>query len=50
VRGEDFSKGVPLVGNWSDVLPTGWEQDVLPVMVLTRFLNLPCPKSWPSRC
>jgi hypothetical protein len=48
VRGRDFSEGVPLVGNWSEVLPTGREQAVLPVRVLTGVLNPPCPESWPA--
>jgi hypothetical protein len=28
-------QGGPLVGNWSEELPTSREHDVLPVMVLT---------------
>jgi hypothetical protein len=35
VRGGDWSEGVPLVGNWSEMLPIGRERDVLPVRVLT---------------
>jgi hypothetical protein len=42
--------GVPLVRNWSEVLPTGREQDVLPMRVLTGVLDPPRPESWPSRC
>jgi hypothetical protein len=45
VRGGDFSEGVPLVGNWSEVLPTGREHDVLPVRVLTGVLGPPRPES-----
>jgi hypothetical protein len=47
VRGGDLSceaetaRGVPLLGNWSEILPTGREQDVLPVMVLTGVLSPP---------
>jgi hypothetical protein len=43
VRGGDF----PLVGNWSEMQPTGRRLDVLPVRVLTRVLSPPCPKSLP---
>jgi hypothetical protein len=50
VRGGDSSEGVPLVGNWSEMLPTGREHDVLPVRVLTGVLNPPRPESWPSHC
>jgi hypothetical protein len=50
VRGEDCSEGVPLVGNWSETLPTGREQDVLPVMVLTEVLSPTRLESWPSCC
>jgi hypothetical protein len=50
VRGRDLSKGVPLVGNWSEMLPIGREHDVLPESVLTGVLSLPRPESWPSRC
>jgi hypothetical protein len=45
VQGGDYSEEVPLVGNWSEMLPTGREQDVLPVMVLTGVLNPPHPDS-----
>jgi hypothetical protein len=41
VRGGDCSEEVPLVGNWSEMLPTGREQNVLPVMVLTGVLSPP---------
>jgi hypothetical protein len=34
-------RGVPLVGNWSEMLPTGRSRDVLPVWVLTGVLSLP---------
>jgi hypothetical protein len=34
VRGGNCSEGVPLVVSWPEILPTGREQDVLPVMVL----------------
>jgi hypothetical protein len=47
VRGGDSSEGVPLVGNSSEMLPTGREHDVLPVRVLTRVLNPPRLESWP---
>jgi hypothetical protein len=63
VRGGDFSceaetfVGIPLVGNWLEMQPTGRRLDVLPVWVLTRVLSLPRPeswpwhwRSWPSRC
>jgi hypothetical protein len=50
VRGGDLSEGVPLVGNWSEKLPTDREHDVLPVMVLTGVLSPPRLESWPSRC
>jgi hypothetical protein len=40
-------KGIPLVGNWSEMLPTGRNRDVLPVCVLTRVLSLPRLESWP---
>jgi hypothetical protein len=53
VRGEDF----PLVGNWSEMQPTGQGLDVLPVWVLTRVPSPPFPeslpwhcRSWPSHC
>jgi hypothetical protein len=38
--------GVPLVGNWSEMLPTGRRLDVLPVWVLTRALSPPHLESW----
>jgi hypothetical protein len=31
--------GVPLVGNWSEMQPTGRRLDVLPVRVLTRVVG-----------
>jgi hypothetical protein len=34
-------RGVPLVENWSEKLPTSRELDVLPVTVLTRVLGPP---------
>jgi hypothetical protein len=43
-------EGVPLVGNWSEMLPTGREHDVLAVRVLTGILSPPCLESWPSHC
>jgi hypothetical protein len=43
VRGEAF----PLVGNWSEMQPTGQRLDVLPVWVLTRVPSPPCPESLP---
>jgi hypothetical protein len=43
-------EGVPLVGNWSEKLPTSREQDILPVMVLTGVLSPPHLESWLSRC
>jgi hypothetical protein len=52
-RGGDLSceaetcRGIPLVGNWSEMLPTGRNRDVLPVWVLTRVLSLPRLESWP---
>jgi hypothetical protein len=39
--------GFPLVGNWSEMQPAGGRLDVLPVWVLTRVLNPPCPESLP---
>jgi hypothetical protein len=39
--------GIPLVGNWSEMQPTGQELDVLPVWVLTRVLSPPCPEYLP---
>jgi hypothetical protein len=50
VRGGNYSEGVPLVGNWLEVLPTGQEQEVLPVMVLTGVLSPLHLESWPSHC
>jgi hypothetical protein len=54
VRCRDFSceaetsrGGIPLVGNWSEVLPTGRRPDVLPVWVLTGVLSPPRLESWP---
>jgi hypothetical protein len=60
VRGGDFSceaetsrarqrlvVGTALVGNWSEIQPTGRRPDVLPVWVLTKVLSCPCPESWP---
>jgi hypothetical protein len=38
VRGGNCSEGVPLVENWSEMLPTSREHEVLPVMVLTGVL------------
>jgi hypothetical protein len=47
VRGRELSceveirrRGVPLVGNWSEKLPTSREQFVLPVMVLIEVLSV----------
>jgi hypothetical protein len=50
VRGGDRSEGVPLVVNWSEMLPTSRKQDVLPVRVLTGVLGPPRLESWSSRC
>jgi hypothetical protein len=50
VRGGDRLEEVPLVGNWSKMLPTGQEQDILPVIVLTGVLSPPHLESWPLRC
>jgi hypothetical protein len=47
VRGGDLSEGVPLAGNWSEMLPTSQEHDVLLVKVLTGVLSLPRLESWP---
>jgi hypothetical protein len=47
VRGGDLSEGIPLVGNWSEMLPTSRKHDVLPVWVLTGVLGLPRLESWP---
>jgi hypothetical protein len=49
VRGGDCSEEVSPVENWSEMLPTSRERDVLPVMVLTGVLS-PRPESWPSHC
>jgi hypothetical protein len=46
VRGGDLS-GIPLMGNWSEMLPTGRRPDVLPVWVLTGVLSPPRLESWP---
>jgi hypothetical protein len=50
MRAGDSSEGVPLMGNWSEKLPTSREHDVLPVMVLTGVLSPPHLKPWPSHC
>jgi hypothetical protein len=39
--------GVPLMGNGSEMQPTGQRLDVLPVWVLTRVFSPPCPESLP---
>jgi hypothetical protein len=39
--------GIPLVGNWSEMLPTSRNRDVLPVWVLTGVFSLPHLESWP---
>jgi hypothetical protein len=39
--------GIPLVGNWSEMKPTGRRLVVLPVLVVTRVLTPPCPESLP---
>jgi hypothetical protein len=57
VRGGDLSWGIPLVGNWSEMLLISQRLDVLPVWVLTGVLRPPhleywlrhC-QSWPSHC
>jgi hypothetical protein len=41
VRGGDFSEGIPLEGNWSEMLLTGRRLDALPVWVLTGVLSPP---------
>jgi hypothetical protein len=46
VRGGDLLEGVPLAGNWSEMLPTSREHDILPVRVLTGVLSLPRLESW----
>jgi hypothetical protein len=57
VRGGDLSceaengrRGFPLVGNLSEKLSTSREQEVLPVMVLTRVLSPPRLEPCPSHC
>jgi hypothetical protein len=50
VRGKDLSEGIPVVGNWSKMLPTGREWDVLPVVVLIGVFGHSHLESWPSRC
>jgi hypothetical protein len=60
VRGGDFSceaetcrvrrrllVGIPLVGNWLEMLPTGRRLEGLPVWVLTGVLSPPDLESWP---
>jgi hypothetical protein len=42
--------GIPLVGNWSEMPPTGRRLDVLLVWILTGVLSPPRLESWPSRC
>jgi hypothetical protein len=42
--------GIPLVGNWSEMQPTSWRPDVLPVWVLTRVLSPPRLEFWPWHC
>jgi hypothetical protein len=42
--------GIPFVGNWSEMQPTGRRLDVLPVWVLTRVLSPPRLESWPWHC
>jgi hypothetical protein len=37
--------GFPLVGNWSEMQPTGQRLDVLPVWVLIGVPSPPCPES-----
>jgi hypothetical protein len=49
VRDGDLSEGVPLARNWSEMLPTGREHDVLLVRVLTGVLSPPRIESGPSR-
>jgi hypothetical protein len=49
VRGGDLSGKISLIGNWSEMLPTGRSRDVLPVWVLIEVLSLPRLESWPSR-
>jgi hypothetical protein len=38
---------IPLVGNWSEMQPTGRRLDVLPVWVLIGVLSPPRLESWP---
>jgi hypothetical protein len=40
-------KGIPLVGNLLEVLPTGQRPDVFPVWVLTGVFSPPQLESWP---
>jgi hypothetical protein len=40
--------GIPIVGNWLEMQPTGRRLDILPVWVLTRALTPPCPESLPD--
>jgi hypothetical protein len=47
VRGGDLFEGIPLMGNWLEMLPTSRKRDVLPVWVLTGVLSLPRLESWP---
>jgi hypothetical protein len=47
VQGRDLSERILLVGNWSEMLPTGQKHDVLPVWVLTAVFSLPRLESWP---
>jgi hypothetical protein len=47
VRGGDLSGGIPLVGNWSEMLQTGRRLGVLSVLVLTGVLSPPRLESWP---
>jgi hypothetical protein len=42
--------GGPPVGNWSEMLPSSREHDVLPVRVLTGVLSLPRLESWSWHC
>jgi hypothetical protein len=35
-------QGIPLVENWSEMLPIGRRLDVLPVWILAGVLSLPC--------
>jgi hypothetical protein len=39
--------GIPLMGNWSEMQPTGRRLDVLPVWVLARVFSPLCPESLP---